>query len=231
MKYQIREIGKDTYAIDEGFVRCFLLIGERSALLLDTGMNLTFIKEIVQSITDKDVILVNSHCDRDHISCNREFDTVYIHPSETVNYRSLMDHHQEIRFLEEGDRIDLGNREISVFHIPGHTPGSIALLDPVNRFLFTGDSVQSGNNIFMHGPMRDLRSYHYSLMKLEGLKDQYDYCISCHGETKVDPSIVSKLRRSVEEILDGTRKGEIIEFHGKQIQRFDVQYACIDTDL
>ncbi|WP_067793877.1 MBL fold metallo-hydrolase [Actinomadura formosensis] len=43
--------------------------------------------------------------------------------------------------LGEGDVIDLGGRRLEVLHLPGHTPGSIALLDAERDALFSGDIV------------------------------------------------------------------------------------------
>jgi glyoxylase-like metal-dependent hydrolase (beta-lactamase superfamily II) len=43
------------------------------------------------------------------------------------------------RYLEEGDIIDLGDRQLRVLHLPGHTPGSIGLYDESRRTLFSGD--------------------------------------------------------------------------------------------
>lgn len=45
------------------------------------------------------------------------------------------------RLLDDGDRIDLGDRSFTVLHLPGHTPGSIALHDERNGVLFTGDVI------------------------------------------------------------------------------------------
>ncbi len=45
------------------------------------------------------------------------------------------------RRLEDGDEINLGDRVLTVLHLPGHTPGSIALHDIANRILFTGDVI------------------------------------------------------------------------------------------
>ncbi|MDW5330726.1 MBL fold metallo-hydrolase [Plantactinospora sp. KLBMP9567] len=49
--------------------------------------------------------------------------------------------------LADGDRIRVGDRELAVIHIVGHTPGSVALLyrDEVDgTHLFTGDSLFPG---------------------------------------------------------------------------------------
>lgn len=45
------------------------------------------------------------------------------------------------RALEDGSRIDLGDRRLEVLHLPGHTHGSIALRDLDTHALFSGDVV------------------------------------------------------------------------------------------
>jgi glyoxylase-like metal-dependent hydrolase (beta-lactamase superfamily II) len=44
-------------------------------------------------------------------------------------------------FVHDGDVIDLGDRRIEVLHVPGHTPGSIALWEAGTGLLFSGDTV------------------------------------------------------------------------------------------
>lgn len=46
--------------------------------------------------------------------------------------------------LEEGDVIDLGDRHFKVYHLPGHSPGSIALHEERTGILFSGDVVYDG---------------------------------------------------------------------------------------
>ena len=45
--------------------------------------------------------------------------------------------------LADGARIDLGDRELQIVHLPGHTPGSIGIYMPDVQALFTGDSLQA----------------------------------------------------------------------------------------
>jgi glyoxylase-like metal-dependent hydrolase (beta-lactamase superfamily II) len=47
----------------------------------------------------------------------------------------------DIQWLREGDRIDLGDRQFTVLHLPGHTPGGMALFDESDGTLFSGDVV------------------------------------------------------------------------------------------
>lgn len=46
--------------------------------------------------------------------------------------------------LDEGDVIDLGDRVFHVLHLPGHSPGSIALYERATRTLFSGDVIYDG---------------------------------------------------------------------------------------
>jgi glyoxylase-like metal-dependent hydrolase (beta-lactamase superfamily II) len=50
----------------------------------------------------------------------------------------------EIRSLADGAKIDLGDREFTVLHLPGHTPASIGLFDEASGVLFSGDVVYDG---------------------------------------------------------------------------------------
>ena len=46
--------------------------------------------------------------------------------------------------MEEGDTVDLGDRRLTVLHLPGHSPGSIGLLDERNGVLLSGDTLYAG---------------------------------------------------------------------------------------
>lgn len=48
-------------------------------------------------------------------------------------------------YLEEGDEVRIGNGVLKVLHVPGHSPGSIVLYDPADKFLIAGDVLFSGS--------------------------------------------------------------------------------------
>ena len=48
------------------------------------------------------------------------------------------------QILQEGDVLDLGDRAFEVLHLPGHSPGCIALYDPKSQDLFSGDVIYDG---------------------------------------------------------------------------------------
>ncbi len=46
--------------------------------------------------------------------------------------------------VRAGESIDLGDRRLSVLHLPGHSPGSVGLLDEHRGVLFAGDAIYDG---------------------------------------------------------------------------------------
>ena len=151
---EIMQMRADTFRIEDGGVRFFLLTGTERALLIDSGMTVQNAKEIAESLTTLPVSLLNTHADRDHIGSNASFASCYMHPAEEPNYRRSGGKN-EIVPVEDGGVLDLGGRELEIVHLPGHTPGSIALLDRKNKWLFSGDPIQDGE-IYMFGIHRDM---------------------------------------------------------------------------
>ncbi|ALK10899.1 MBL fold metallo-hydrolase [Blastochloris viridis] len=49
------------------------------------------------------------------------------------------------RWLSEGDRVTVGELAFDVLHIPGHSPGSVALIDAEDRFALVGDILFRGS--------------------------------------------------------------------------------------
>lgn len=48
-------------------------------------------------------------------------------------------------YLEDGDIIRIGDGELKVIHVPGHSPGSIALYDKADGFVIAGDALFAGS--------------------------------------------------------------------------------------
>ncbi|MEO0619792.1 MAG: MBL fold metallo-hydrolase, partial [Pseudomonadota bacterium] len=70
--------------------------------------------------------------------------------------------------LDDGDKIDLGDRVFDVFHLPGHSPGSIALLERASGIFFSGDVVYDGDLIddLYHSDAEILAESHARLREL-----------------------------------------------------------------
>lgn len=71
--------------------------------------------------------------------------------------------------LEDGDVVDLGDRAFEVLHVPGHSPGSVALWDPTNRVLFSGDAVYDDGPLLDELPDSNVDAYLVSMERLRQL--------------------------------------------------------------
>ncbi len=148
----------------------YLLLGNHTALLIDTGCGLSPIKPIVDKIIGKRKLLVfNSHFHWDHVLGNEEFEEVYIHENEAFiiskpydlsyskeifgNYYAsrnfVIPPAKVIKKLRDGDSFDLGKILVKVIHAPGHSPGSICLLTNTGE-LFIGDVSYYGDIFLPH---------------------------------------------------------------------------------
>ncbi len=79
------------------------------------------------------------------------------------------------RLIEEGDEIDLGNRLFTVFHMPGHSPGSVCLYESATATLFTGDVLYDGELLdrLYHS---DRERYRETMARLKELPAETFHC-------------------------------------------------------
>jgi glyoxylase-like metal-dependent hydrolase (beta-lactamase superfamily II) len=180
------------WTIEQDFVRSFLFTGSREALLVDTCDADADLKSFVEKLSSLPIRVVQTHGDPDHIGASARFEKVYLHPAENNHLRLTSSKPLHTSPLWEGESIDLGGRSFEVILIPGHTPGSIALLDRENRVLLSGDSVKA-DTVYAFGQGRDLDAYIASLEKLNRIKDSFDRVLPSHGELFVSPDIISEL--------------------------------------
>ena len=70
MDCEIIQINDNTWRIEDGGVRLFLLTGSERALLIDSGMKLETARDVASGLTKLPLSLLNTHADRDHIGSN-----------------------------------------------------------------------------------------------------------------------------------------------------------------
>jgi glyoxylase-like metal-dependent hydrolase (beta-lactamase superfamily II) len=130
--------------------------------------------------------------------------------------------------VTDGDIIDLGNRTLEVIHTPGHSPGSMSLLDATNRLLFTGDHFFPGP-LYAYSDDVVLDDYVASNARLVDRLDQYDRVLSGHNDPWVDSEVIPRVSLAFETILSGG--GEYSEGDGLRRYRFEGFDILIRSDM
>lgn len=99
--------------------------------------------------------LINTHCHVDHMVgdayVKRTYAVpLYIHPAEVFVLQLSPSYATQYGiayceptvadlFLQAGDKVQVGNNSLQVLHVPGHSPGHIALYSPTDHFCLVGD--------------------------------------------------------------------------------------------
>ena len=104
------------------------------------------------------------------------------------------------RALRDGDEIDLGVGAVAV-HVPGHTPGSLAIFLPKEKLLFAGDAAERDleENLVLGMFNLDQAQAIESFRKLAAL----DFEIACVGHGKpLDKDASLAFRKVAEKLAD-----------------------------
>jgi glyoxylase-like metal-dependent hydrolase (beta-lactamase superfamily II) len=233
--FEVYKPARDVFAIYEPHqaeeVISYLIVGEKRALLFDTGMGISNIHKVTGELTTLPIIVLNSHTHDDHVGSNWQFKTIYgIDTDFTRNNArgSREDAQAEITpdqicgalpqgfnakayatrpwkitaYTHSGDRFDLGGRTLEVIATPGHTPDAISLIDRSNGLLFTGDTYYPAP-IWLFRPETDLVAYAASIRRLAALEPQIKLVLGAHNIPVASPSVLSRLVAAFDEVRAG----------------------------
>ena len=238
-----------------------LLIGPEKAILIDTGCGIGNLRKAVEEVTDKPVIVVNTHTHLDHLGSNRQFDEIamFDHPlsrqvaAEGVSHQVLQ---REIlaenlvtkpwpqdfdssgfaltpfsvnHWLRDGDRLDLGGRDLEVIYTPGEAVDHICLLDRADRILFCGD-------ILLHGPVwthlegGSLQDLIASYQKLMGYFEEFDYLMPGHNQPWLNKDLLPETLAGAEKVFSGQAEPEsIVDPWNRRLNQYSFGRFSITT--
>ena len=214
----------------------YLILGEKQALLFDTGMGISDIRKVTGELTHLPIIVLNSHTHDDHVGGNWQFETVFGMDTDFTRTNakgSRQDAQDELgpgmicgelpqgfdskayatrpwkisRFLHDHDKVDLGGRTLEVISTPGHTPDAISLLDRAHGLLFTGDTYYPAP-IWLFRPETNLDDYVASVKHLAALAPQLRLVLGQHNVPFARPEVLVTLVTAIETVRAGKVRGE-----------------------
>ena len=203
-----------------GNVYAYLAEGEEAAALIDTGFGVGSLKAYVDSLTSLPYVVLLTHGHLDHASGAGEFSEVY------MNHRDLQlaeEHTKTDRRragfegipvddfippmdperylpLKDGQNFDLGGLTVTALELPGHTPGSMAVLIREHRLLLLGDACNSYGYLQLP-ESSSVREYRDSLIAFRKNEDLYDDVIYSHPHNTGGKEILEETISLCEEVL------------------------------
>ncbi|MDE6242569.1 MAG: MBL fold metallo-hydrolase [Muribaculaceae bacterium] len=137
----------------------------RDCAIIDPGMMTPGENERIRRVIEENnlhpVHLINTHMHIDHVAGNDFISTTYelplsAHKDDEFLGQRVQNQAQMFgipggikpvditTYLQPGDEIKVGHGTLQVIHVPGHSPGSIALYDKQDSFVITGDALFAG---------------------------------------------------------------------------------------
>ena len=171
---RLREHHIDSYAVGH----LWLIAGRERAVVFDAGSGIVSPAPVIDGLVSTPVLCVSSCSGFDHAGGWHSFASRGCHADDADDLADPREENAEIgeyltldRFtalpfpgfdpadhqmvgaastetLVDGQQLDLGDRELSVLHTPGRSPGGLSLWDAQNRVLFAGEILYDGD----HGP-------------------------------------------------------------------------------
>jgi hydroxyacylglutathione hydrolase len=131
------------------FTNCYLVLDEGEAALIDPGGTSAALELALSQAKVRYILLTHGHFD--HADYAEVFQAktgapILYHPEEKATFWAMGRTPPPLdRPLADGDRLPLGKEELLVWHLPGHSPGSVAFLWEKGKTIFVGDVLFAGS--------------------------------------------------------------------------------------
>ena len=137
--------------------KMFVIHGTRKSLLIDCGQGRGELGKYVSQFTNGlplEVVFTHNHFDHigqadqfiansiEHIGAEDRPGLVKILQNDKISDELIEQH---AKAITNGEEIDLGGDSVKIYLAPGHTKGSLVVLDQKTGYLFTGDSFGSNS--------------------------------------------------------------------------------------
>lgn len=243
--FTVESIDDTTFVISEyqhwEQPHAYLVLGEKKAALIDTGLGVGDLSKIVHSLTKLPILVITTHVHWDHIGSHGKFKEIAVHeiekpfledwfpiPKEMVmmglcgqpcEFPEGFDpdqyqvfHGPITQVLHDGDGINLGGRMLRVIHTPGHSPGHICLYEASKRYIYTGDLIYQGKLDAFYFSTSP-QDFAASVSRIAALP--VTKILPGHNSLNIKPSLIQEIDRAFQELA---AKKQLV--HGSGIHSF-----------
>ena len=237
MGYLIHTLDPRTWLIEEEAPECnvymYLLAGEKEAVLIDSGYGTIPLDELTASLTALPVTVLCTHGHFDHIGGVSFFSNIRMHRADRTLYQQhrlevrkiapgciAPEAPQELQWFDGPITLELGDRTLKVFPVPGHTGGCVVILDVERRQLFTGDTCCKGPVLLNFDDSTDLVTYHSSIRFILDMQEHYHTTWPAHHAKPLGTEIPRQFLEAAELLITGQAQGSADPDSGSTDKRF-----------
>ncbi|NCB32896.1 MAG: MBL fold metallo-hydrolase [Erysipelotrichia bacterium] len=227
VEYTSEKITDRVIRIRDGSDVCeYLVIGSKSAALIDTGYGFGDLKSYVESLTDKPYEVYITHGHVDHASGAGQFINVHMNHKDyevfaehtAIEFRKEVLRTQtglelsddefipaETEFINliDGEIVDLGDITLQFVEVPGHTHGIMVPICPEEKIAFFGDACGIGVLLLLKESL-SAEEYLESLKKLQSYEPIYNRVLRQHGTCCSTMNVLEDNIQNCENILNAT---------------------------
>lgn len=219
-------------------VHCFLVEGSEKAALIDTGTGAGNLKNYVETLTDKPVIVLLTHGHCDHAGGAAPFEKVFLSRADwnLVEHHASMDMKMDyVKFcspdhfeqltekdfcpvrtsgylpLVNGQTFELGGVTLEIIAVPGHTHGMCCILNVQERTILFGDACNTCLFIWDE-EATTIEEYRESLLNLKRHEKRYDTVYMSHGVLTVDKKVLDGVIAVCGDVMEGKADDQPFRF-------------------
>ncbi len=191
-KYRITAQGDGFWQICDDFVYMYLLSNGIDALLVDTGFGDHDLWTFVTSLAGCEPKVILTHAHGDHCGGARQFTEIMAGAKDldAIDPENILRRKNLLKPAKVGCQTVNTLGQIEILPLPGHTPGSLGILDREHRRFFIGDYL-SYTPVYMCLAGADLKQYEKSLKKIQSLSEDYDELYTGHEAGPVPKALLS----------------------------------------
>ena len=248
MAFEVREVLPGVHHIKDAMGVCMtLLVGEKSALLVDTGYGTEDVLAIVRTLTQLPVSVILTHGHHDHALGARWFPQTMMFAEDQTDFATYtaLETRQRVLAQAQGkglqvpedfltaeipmpmplneQTVDLGGMTVQIMKAPGHTPGSAVVYVPDRKLLLTADDWNPCTWLFFPAAL-GAQEYRCNVRKLQEL--QHTHVLCSHQPMLFERSMMDDfLNALTDDVLRAARPVDISSYEAT-----DTRQAALPHD-
>lgn len=199
------------------------------------------LRAFVEKLTEKPIVCIIAHGHPDHAGAAALFDEICMNAKDelllpvSLSYQRRMDdvfggrnpyreglkeycekhivmtERLDYKPMKNGDVFDLGGKQLEVIEIPGHTPGSVALINRAENYALTSDCFSTRTALVKMPPEKrlGLTLYRDGLARFMSMVDENTKIYWGHHEDAMEHEIPMDMLQACNDVLDGKIQNDV----------------------